>query len=62
MKTHPWTGKLWFAGLWVVVAVILVGAYLTEPRSLIRGAFALAAVALLTAQLRAVRNARVAAG
>jgi hypothetical protein len=58
-KAHPWTGSRWYAGLWVVVAVVLLGAYVSEPTSLVRGLFALAAVVHLTAQLRVVRDARL---
>jgi hypothetical protein len=60
-KSHPWTGSRWYAGLWMAVAAILVVAYASDPDSLIKGFFALAAVLHLIAQLRAGREARLTA-
>jgi len=58
LRNDPFGRGVWGVAVAAVIAVVLVLAYLEGPRSLTRGAFALAALALLWRQVQALRHGR----
>jgi hypothetical protein len=56
LRTIPFGHGVWGVVVASIIAIILVLAYLEGPQSVVRGAFALGALALLGRQLRALRS------